>query len=106
MKRSRTSESGDGVEAGVVDGADGGLLAHVDHELNALGLVDALDADVVEVAGVPERVEVSLDGGGVIDVAGLEIGAGEHGLLGDAAVADDLRLAESLRSPQLAPATG
>ena len=88
---------GDGVEAGVVDGADGGLLAHVDQELDALGLVDALDADVVEVAGVPERVEGPLDGGGIIDVAGLEVGAGEHGLLGNAAVADDLGGAEDLR---------
>ena len=88
---------GDGVEAGVVDGADGGLLAHVDQKLDALGLVDTLDADVVEVAGVPERVEGLLDGGWIVDVAGLEIGAGEHRLLGDAAVADDLRGAEDLR---------
>ncbi len=64
--------NGDGVQALVVDFANGGLFADVDDELHAVGLVDALDAHVVEVAGVPERVEVALHNGGIVRVAGRE----------------------------------
>ena len=81
---------GDGVEALVVDLADGGLFADVDDELDAGGGVDALNADVFKVAGVPEGVEVALDDGGIEEIALAGEETGEDGLLGDAAVADDL----------------
>ncbi len=54
------------VQALVVDLADGGLFTDVDVEDDAaLGILFTLDADIFEVAGVPEGVEVALDGGGV-----------------------------------------
>ncbi len=86
----------DGVVAGVVQLADGGLFLDVDDELDAGGGVDALDADVFEVAGVPERVEVALDDGRVVQIAGAREEPGDDGFLGDAAVADDVRGAECL----------
>ena len=61
---------GDRVQALVVDLADGGLFANVDLQLEAALAGNLLDADVVEVAGVPERVEVALNDGRVIGVAG------------------------------------
>jgi len=49
----------------------------------------ALDAHIVEVARVPERVEVALDGDRVIGVAGVGKEAGQHGFFRNAPVADD-----------------
>ena len=45
----------------VIDLADGGLLADKDVQNDALLRVLALDAQIFEVARVPERVEVALD---------------------------------------------
>jgi hypothetical protein len=89
---------GDGAEALVVDLADGGLFTNVDDELGAALAGDLLDAEIVEVAGVPEGVEVSLNDGGVVLVAGAREETCEDGLLGDAAIANDLGLTEDLGS--------
>ena len=79
----------DRVEALVVDLADGGLFFDEDVEDDALLRVFPLDAQILKVAGVPERVEVALDGDGIVGVTGMGEQAREYGLLGDAAVADD-----------------
>ncbi len=79
----------DGVQPLVVDLADSGLFTDEDVQDLALGGVLFFDADVFEVAGVPERVEVALDGGWVVVVADVGVEAGEDRFLGDAAVADD-----------------
>ncbi len=79
----------DGVETLVIDLADGGLFTYEDVENFALGGVFLFNADVFEVAGVPERVEVTLHGCGVVIVPDVRIEAGEDRFLGDAAVADD-----------------
>jgi hypothetical protein len=81
---------GDGTEAGVINFADGGALFDVDVEDPAFVALLALEADVFEVAGVPESVEVALEGGGVVDVANFAEDAGSDGVSGDAAVAVDL----------------
>ena len=81
---------GDRAQADVVDLADGGALFDVDVEDPALGALFALKADVFEVAGVPEGVEVALEGGGVIDVADFGEDAGFYGFGGDAAAAVNL----------------
>ena len=60
------------------------------------GVSSTFDADVVEVAGVPERIEVALDQGRIIEVALVREEAGEDGFLRNAAVSDDLRLTERL----------
>ena len=80
---------GDGVEAFVVDLADGGPLPDEDVQDDAFLRVLALDAHIVEVARVPERVEVALDGDRVIGVAGVGKEAGQHGFFRNAPVADD-----------------
>ena len=86
----------DGVETRVVDLADGGLFTDEDTRTDALGGVLFFDADVFEVAGVPERVEVALDGTGVVVIADVGVEAGEDRLLGDAAVADDANLRDDV----------
>ena len=55
-----------------------------------------LDAEVFEVAGVPERVEVALDGERIVGVADAAEQAGKDGFLGDAPVADDADLGDDL----------
>src|SRR5579875_471614 len=55
----------DGVQTLVLNVADGGLFADVDVEDDALRRLFPFDADILEIAGVPERVEVALDGEGV-----------------------------------------
>src|SRR5208282_2124864 len=78
---------GDGIEAGVIDFADGGALFEVNVQNPALGTLLALEADVLKVAGIPERVEVAFDGGRVVDVARLGEDAGSDGIGGNAAIA-------------------
>ena len=77
------------IESLVVDLADGGLLTDEDVQDFALGGVLFFDADIFEIAGVPQRVEIALDGGWIVVVADVRVEAGEDGFLGDAAVADD-----------------
>ena len=92
LKRSRTSETDDRAQALVVDLADIRLLADKDVQDDALFRVLALDAQIVEVARVPERVEVALDRDRVVGIADMGKQAGQDGFLGDAAVADDANL--------------
>src|ERR1035441_849514 len=80
---------GNGIQAGVVDLADGRPLFEVKVQDPTFGALFALKADVLKVAGVPESVEVAFDGGGVVDVAGLAEDASLDRVGGDAAVAVD-----------------
>jgi hypothetical protein len=68
-------------------------------EDDALLRVFALDAQVFEVARVPERVEVALDGDGIVGVAGMGKQARQDGLLGNAPVADDANLPPGTTPP-------
>ena len=85
------------VQALVVDVANGGFFADKHVQNDALLGVLALDAQIVEVAGVPERVEIALDGDGVVGVALVGKHAGEDGLFGDAPVANDANLRNGIR---------
>ena len=89
---------GDGVEALVIDLADGGPFPDEDVQDDALLRVFALDAQILEVAGVPQRVEVALDGDRIVGVAGMSKEPRQDGLLGNAPVADDPNLIDGLRS--------
>ena len=87
----------DRVQTFVVDFADRGLFTDINVEDDAaLGIVFALDADVFEVPGVPEGVEIALDGGGVEGLAFMAEEAGDDRFLGNAAVADDANLGNRL----------
>ena len=83
---------GDAVQALVVDLANGGFLADKDVKNDALLGVFALDAQILEIARVPERVEVALDRNRIICIAGMGEHPGQDGFLGDAPVADDTDL--------------
>ena len=80
------------VQALVVDVANGGFFADKHIQEDALFGILALDAQILEVAGVPERVEIALDGDGVVGVALVGKHAGEDGFFGDAPVANDANL--------------
>ena len=71
---------GDGIQAGVVDFADGRPFLEVNVQNPTLGTLFALEADVLKVAGIPECVEIAFDGGGIIDVTGLGENAGADGI--------------------------
>ena len=71
----------DGIVALVVDFADGGPFLDEDVEDDALLRVFALDAQVLEVAGVPEGVEVAFDRDWIVGVPDMGEHAGEDGFL-------------------------
>ena len=77
----------------------------------ALGALLALEADVFKVAGIPESVEVALNGGSVVDVARLGEDAGPDRVGGDAAIAmnvdadDKILLADDGSGEKQNPAT-
>ena len=79
---------GDRVKAFIVDLADRGLLPDKDVQDNALLRVLALDAQIVEVRRVPQRVEVALNRQWVVGVARMRKEARQDRLFGDAPVAD------------------
>ena len=97
MKRSSTSETDNGVQALVIDLADGGFLTDKDVKDDALLGVLALNAQILEIAGVPERVEVALDRNRIVSIAGMGEHPGQDGFLGDAPVADDADLVNRVR---------
>ena len=86
----------DRVQALVVDLADGRLLAHIDDELRATRAFRPLDPHVLKVAGIPQRVEIALDRGLVVRIAGTREQPRQDRLLRIAAVADHLRSAQRL----------
>jgi hypothetical protein len=55
-------------------------------DVPALGYLFALEADIVEIAGIPQRVEVAFQGSLVVNVACLGKETGADGLGRDAAV--------------------
>src|SRR5581483_2325585 len=87
----------DRVIALVVDLANAGLFTDKNVEDDALFRVLALDAQVFEVARIPERVEVTLDRDGIVSIALMGKEPGEDGLPGNAAVADHANLSDRLR---------
>src|SRR5690349_14682198 len=56
----------------------------------------ALDADVFEVAGIPQGVEVALEPGGVVDIARVGKDASLHRVRGDAAIAVNDNLSDQV----------
>ena len=80
----------------VIDRADGRLLPHIDHQLHARRCVRPLNLDLLEVARVPQRVEVPLHRRRVIRIALVARHPRQYRVLGNPAVADRLRLAQHL----------
>ena len=78
-----------GAVALVIDFADGWPFADEDVEDDAFIRVFAFDAQVLEVAGVPEGVEIALNGDRIVNITRMCEHAGEDGFLGNTAVADD-----------------
>src|SRR5215475_4586216 len=68
---------------------DGRLLFDIDVDAPTFGGLLTLEADVLEVSCVPERIEVALQTGGVVDVARFGVNPSLDRLRGNAAVAVD-----------------
>ena len=79
----------DRVQAGVVDLPDGRALFQINVENPSLGRLLALNADVFEISGVPQRIEIALYGGWVVNVPGFCEDSRFDGFGGNAAVAVD-----------------
>ena len=88
---------GDRVQAAVLDLADGRLLFDIDVQDDALGGVFALEAQVVEVAGVPQRGEVAVDRERINRIPRLEEHARLDRVARNAAVAVTLDAGEQRR---------
>src|ERR1700722_5920102 len=80
--------SRDRVQALVVDLADGRLFFNDDVENDALGGILTCNLQILEVSGVPERVEVALDGRRIVGLVGVGKEPRQYRLSGDAAIAD------------------
>ena len=87
----------DRVQALVVDLADGRLLFNDDVENDALGGILPRDLQILEVSGVPERVEVALDGRRIVGISGVGKQPRQHRLSGNAAVTDHPDLGHNTR---------
>ena len=87
---------GDRVEALVFHRGDVRLFSDINDKLNTGWGIDPLDLYLFEVAGVPDGVEVALDAGRIVGITLVRRHAGEHGILGDAPLANDLGLAQAL----------
>src|SRR5215467_594866 len=79
----------DRVQARVVDLPDGRALFQINVENPSLGRLLALNADVFEISGVPQRIEIPLYGGWVVNVPRFCEDPRFDGVGGDAAVAVD-----------------
>ncbi len=89
--------SRDRVQALVVDLADGWLFFNDDVENNALGGILPRNLQILEVSGVPERVEVALDGRRIVGISGVGKQPRQHRLSGNAAIADHSDLGHNTR---------
>ena len=87
----------DGTVALVIDFADGGPFLDEDVEDDAFLRVFAFDAQVLEVAGVPEGVEVAFDRDWIVRVPDMGEHTGEDGFLWNTPVADDADRFDDLR---------
>ena len=63
----------DRAEALIFDLADRWALAHINDQLHAGWRIDFLEPHVIEVTGVPKRVEIALDDGGIVGVSGARV---------------------------------
>ena len=77
----------DGIEALVIDRANGGFFFYVNVNDPALGALFALNADVFKISRVPQRAEIALNGGFIVSIARAGKNAGADGLRRYAAVA-------------------
>src|SRR5438105_2438318 len=78
---------GDGIQAFVVNRTDRRLFFHVDVNGPALGAFLALHADIFKISRVPQRAEVTLNGGFIVGIAGTGKDSGADSLRRYAAVA-------------------
>src|SRR6266851_1511404 len=77
----------DRAQAEVIYFADGWLFPYLEDDPPALGRLLPEDLDIFEVACVPQRVEVALQAGWVVDVPGMSKNARPNGIGGNTAVA-------------------
>ena len=83
-------------EPDIVDFADRRLFFHLDDQAPALGRLLPQELDVLEIARVPQGVEVALQRGRVVNISGLGENARPDGFGGDAAVAADVDLGNDI----------
>ena len=83
---------GDRTQANIVDLADGRLFLDLDNQPPPLRSLFPAKADVLEVTGVPQRIEIALQRGGIVDVAGVSEDARLDRFRGNSAISLDVDL--------------
>ena len=78
------------------DLADGGPFANEDIQHYAFFRIFALNPQVFEIARIPERVKIALDGDGVVCIARMRKKPGQDSLLGDTTITNDADLIDRL----------
>ena len=81
---------GDRTQPSILDLPNGRPLLDVNMDDPAFGSLLALKANVLKVSGIPERVEIALEGRLVIDIAGVSKDSGANGIGGNTAIAVNL----------------
>src|SRR5664279_2977561 len=84
------------IQALVIDFANGGFFLDVNIQDDSFFGVLALDAQVLEVTGVPQRIEIAFDRDRIVRIANVGEQAGKDSLLGNAPVADNTNLVHGL----------
>src|SRR6266404_108643 len=87
---------GNRIDPNIADFLNSGSFLDVDVQNPAFGSGFTLNANVLEVVCIPERVEVALDSSRVVDVSGTSEDVGANCLGGNAAVAVDLDSADDI----------
>ena len=90
---------GNCVYAGVRNGPNARAFLDVNVQDPALRGRLALKPDVLEISGVPKRIEVALDCGGVIHISGSGKDAGANRLRGNAAIPVDHNFRDDILLP-------
>ena len=91
--------SRDRTQAGVIDLTNCRPFLHVDVNAPTLGRLLTFEPNVFEIPGVPKRIEVALDCGGIIHIAGSAKDAGTNRLRRNASVAMNYNFRDDVLLP-------
>ena len=83
-------------DAQVFDVTNDRAFFHINMQYPALGSLLPLEADVFEISGIPERVEIAFQGCRIVGITGAGKDARLDGFSGDLAVAGDLDIREDI----------
>ena len=91
---------GDGTESDVLNLTDGWTFFYINMKNPTLGGLFTLDADVLEIAGIPMGIKVALDSGLVVDITRAGEDASTNCFGRDAAIASNVNVRDDILLPE------